>query len=208
MKRCSAVRPRIAAACMLKPPIFNLTAVLPCLPALGCHHVGRTAPVHVRSRQHAGSGSQGRPLSFTLDEIEALTAFTLTSCAHDAVCPNSLAQNDPKCQNGGRLHANNSTMEGEEYYANCAYCDCPHGWGGADCSGAMHFDGNLNASCCANVPQKLFHRYRTTFLSKIPGRKPLGRHSSISYPLRDPLDSSNVTSESPWYGLVYAGTFE
>ncbi len=58
------------------------------------------------------------------------------SCARDAVCPNSLAQNDPKCQNGGRLHANNSTMEGTEYYANCAYCDCPDGWGGADCSGA------------------------------------------------------------------------
>ncbi len=53
-----------------------------------------------------------------------------------AVCPNSLAKDDPKCHNGGRLHANNSTMEGAEYYANCAYCDCPDGWGGADCSRA------------------------------------------------------------------------
>ena len=60
-----------------------------------------------------------------------LTAFVPRA----AVCPNSLANDDPKCQNGGRLHANNSTMEGEEYYANCALCDCPDGWAGFDCSG-------------------------------------------------------------------------
>ena len=52
------------------------------------------------------------------------------------MCPNSLAKDDPKCLNGGRLHANNSTMEGAEYYANCAYCDCPDGWSGPDCSRA------------------------------------------------------------------------
>ena len=57
------------------------------------------------------------------------------------MCPNSLAKDDPKCLHGGRLHANNSTMDGAEYYANCVYCDCPDGWGGPDCSRALHCPG-------------------------------------------------------------------
>ena len=75
------------------------------------------------------------------------------------MCPNSLAKDDPKCLNGGRLHANNSTMEGPEYYANCAYCDCPHGWGGADCSGAVcritvalvFLTTTRRPGCCVNM---------------------------------------------------------
>ena len=77
----------------------------------------------------------------------------LDRCAPDAVCPNSLAKDDPKCQNGGRLHANNSTMEGEEYYANCAYCDCPPGWAGFDCSGTFLISSSVPVSRPACRPQ-------------------------------------------------------
>lgn len=50
------------------------------------------------------------------------------------VCPNSLKNGDPLCLNGGRLHSDNSSGTGNEYYTNCAFCDCPQGWGGVDCS--------------------------------------------------------------------------
>lgn len=50
------------------------------------------------------------------------------------VCPNSLKNGDPLCLNGGRLHSDNSSGVGNEYYTNCAFCDCPEGWGGVDCS--------------------------------------------------------------------------
>ena len=70
-----------------------------------------------------------------LGVLDRLVCWLTAVVDHAAVCPNSLAKDDPKCQNGGRLHANNSTMEGDEYYANCAFCDCPDGWAGFDCSG-------------------------------------------------------------------------
>lgn len=51
-----------------------------------------------------------------------------------AVCAHSLQWGDPKCRNGGRLHANNSTASEPERYNNCVQCDCPDGWAGIDCS--------------------------------------------------------------------------
>lgn len=54
-------------------------------------------------------------------------------CASCAVCPNALKMNDPDCQNDGTLRALNNTD-----YLNCAYCNCPKEWKGAECNCEMH----------------------------------------------------------------------
>lgn len=46
-----------------------------------------------------------------------------------SICKNAIDTGDLACLNGGSLHALNDSSSNS-----CAYCDCPSGWLGADCS--------------------------------------------------------------------------
>ena len=127
-RSCSSVRPDIAAVCVAI--MFGRYSYRPA-------HVSLPA-CDGSQRRAGGQRTAGLPHAAIRDRCPSSCAGSYRDGAHGAVCPNTLAKDDPKCQNGGRLHANNSTMEGEEYYKNCATCDCPDGWAGFDCSGETH----------------------------------------------------------------------
>jgi len=46
----------------------------------------------------------------------------------ERICPNAMRTKDPKCLNGGKLHAVNVSAP-----VNCATCDCRGTWRGVDC---------------------------------------------------------------------------